>query len=203
MNETQPNNQPLENEAQKVKRLRCPLTPFQLFSPVSTVFEQNMSQEEQILGLYKQFNQFVTNFNALVDFANELQKLVQDIPEQIENMQTAIDTLRDWTARQLIQITADYKTGDENTLAAAKKYTDEEIAKLPDDGLVRNPITGTITSTSTALEDLFGLHRGEALTAGEYDALELTAEAYDERELTAFDYDMYGKMYLGVYNHVV
>ena len=38
--------------------------------------------------------------------------------------------------------------------------------------------------------------RTEAITAAEYDALELTVEDYENRSLTAYVYDWYGKPFL-------
>lgn len=43
------------------------------------------------------------------------------------------------------------------------------------------------------LNDIYSQTRTGALTASEYDALELTATSYDSEELTATDYDTNGK----------
>ncbi|MDL2254467.1 hypothetical protein LJC49_10460 [Ruminococcaceae bacterium OttesenSCG-928-I18] len=62
---------------------------------------------------------------------------------------------------------------------------------------VRDPVTGLTVPVQTALDNLFSLHRDGALTAAEYDALELTAAEYDAYQLTAFEYDTKGKQLLG------
>ena len=59
-----------------------------------------------------------------------------------------------------------------------------------------DPTTGVLSPLQTVLDNLYGSTREDALTATEYDALDLTATAYDAYDLTAFDYDKYGKTLL-------
>lgn len=75
-------------------------------------------------------------------------------------------------------------------------YTDfkieELINSLPEltTVYVYNPIKGEITTLQIAINDLYDLGRPEALTALEYDSLELTASEYDALEITAINYDL-------------
>lgn len=81
-------------------------------------------------------------------------------------------------------------------------YTDfkieELINSLPEitTVYVYNPIRGEITTLQIAINDLYDLGRPEALTALEYDSLELTASEYDALEITAIDYDLRGRALL-------
>lgn len=81
-------------------------------------------------------------------------------------------------------------------------YTDfkieELINSLPEltTVYVYNPIRGEITTLQIAINDLYDLGRPEALTALEYDSLELTASEYDALEITAIDYDLRGRTLL-------
>jgi len=59
-----------------------------------------------------------------------------------------------------------------------------------------NPFTGTLDSLKTVILYLVGLHREDALTATEYDALDLDADTYDAYQVEAFDYDFSGKTIL-------
>ena len=59
-----------------------------------------------------------------------------------------------------------------------------------------SPFTGQLESLKSVILSLVGLHRDDALTAQEYDDLELDADAYDAYEVTAFDYDFSGKTIL-------
>lgn len=64
---------------------------------------------------------------------------------------------------------------------------------------VRDTTTGLLCSIETVTENLFELHRDDALTAQAYDVMELPAFAYDEYMLCALDYDMFGKLLLSAH----
>ena len=59
-----------------------------------------------------------------------------------------------------------------------------------------NPFTGELVPLKDVIMSLVGLHRDDALTATEYDALDLDATTYDAYDLTAYDYDFSGKTLL-------
>lgn len=59
-----------------------------------------------------------------------------------------------------------------------------------------SPFTGQMESLKSVILSLVGLHRDDALTAQEYDALDLDADTYDAYQVEAFDYDFSGKTIL-------
>lgn len=78
-----------------------------------------------------------------------------------------------------------------HALVEAKAYTDDQVLNYT---MMINPITGNYDDVRDVVNDIVTFFHSEgALTAGEYDALDLTATAYDAYELTAFDYDFNGK----------
>lgn len=57
-----------------------------------------------------------------------------------------------------------------------------------------SPFTGEYVTVKSVVKDLAQLHIDEgAISATEYDALEITAEDFDALDLTAFQYDWFGK----------
>ena len=56
-----------------------------------------------------------------------------------------------------------------------------------------SPFTGEYVFYQEVIEGLVSLHRTNALTAQEYDNLNLTASAYDGKSMTAYTYDWNGK----------
>ena len=78
---------------------------------------------------------------------------------------------------------------------------DSEVARIDDkfntwaiaNTIVFNSLQGTPTTLQIYLDDLAGLNRTDAITATEYDALELTATEYDAENISAHDYDYYAK----------
>ena len=76
----------------------------------------------------------------------------------------------------------------------AKAYVDAEVI---DYTMMINPITGEYEDVRDVVDDIVTyFHTQDALTAAEYDALDLTASAYDAYNITAYDYDFNGKTIL-------
>ena len=83
------------------------------------------------------------------------------------------------------------KSYADHALVQANAYTDEQVLSYTE---MINPITGEYEDVRNVIDDIITYFHSEgALTAGEYDALDLTAAAYDAYELTAYDYDFNGK----------
>lgn len=79
-------------------------------------------------------------------------------------------------------------------LTQAKDYTDQHVL---DYTMMINPITGEYDDVRVVVNDIVNyFHTENALTAAEYDALDLTASAYEAYDLTAYDYDFNGKLRL-------
>lgn len=56
-----------------------------------------------------------------------------------------------------------------------------------------SPFTGEYVPLEVVISELAALHRDDALTASEYDALAIDADYYDALDLSAYDYDWHGK----------
>ena len=86
------------------------------------------------------------------------------------------------------------KSYSDGNLASAKAYTDNQVLNYT---MMINPITGIYEDVRNVVNDIVTyFHTSDALTAAEYDVLELTASDYDNYELTAYDYDFNGKVRL-------
>ena len=79
-------------------------------------------------------------------------------------------------------------------LSDAKDYVDSEVL---DYTMMVNPITGVYEDVRNVVDDIVSyFHTEDALTAAEYDALDMSASYYDAKDLTAYDYDFNGKLRL-------
>lgn len=167
---------------------------------------------------YEELLQRVTSLeNEIESFETEInnrfytldQELRTDIDNRIAEVITQVDAKLqevDIALRDLENKFNQFKTETRNLVIQyynlGTAYTDfkieELINSLPDltTVYVFNPIKGMITTLQEAINDLYDLGRPEALTAREYDDLELTAAEYDALEITAIDYDLYGKKIL-------
>ena len=95
-----------------------------------------------------------------------------------------------------------------NGINANRAYIDSQISLLksefPDLSTVYviSPVDGNLVKIQDCLNDMYNVLRYGALTAAQYDALQLTATTYDNKDLTAFVYDMYGLCELWSYLNV-
>lgn len=187
--ETPPRYNP--KKIRPVHRIHWPLTPYQLFSPVSSVFLNNLTQEEQILGLYKLYNDFVKVFNQLleeyiklIDAYNELYDHILQYDDVIRDLQEAMVNLQNYITNIVIEIMNKILEGDQNTLKEAKDYTDSKLGELED------------KIESGELGGGFGGYMYGGLTAAEYDAMQWTATDYESMDWTAIEYDTRAKYVL-------
>lgn len=150
-----------------------------------------------------------TVMQRLEDFLNNLpdyENLIVYNPVRGEqtNVQTAIidlyDMFRVWglTAFQYDRLNLTASEYDSKQLTSLEYdrygYT---LLDYPDPNyFMRDPFTGLYSRVQVVIYELANLHR-DALTAAEYDTLELTAEEYDNLLLTAYIYDWYGIILFG------
>ena len=109
------------------------------------------------------------------DIYNQLSGVRSSIREISESMQSYEDY-----ANALIQDL-------EDRVSAIEEYA---VYKM------YSPFTGELVPITEIITELAYLHLVDALTALEYDTLEMTAQAHDLKELTAIQYDSSGKSLL-------
>lgn len=164
--------------------------------------------------------------NALEAEFIALREEVEDAIKEIPQLRADFEELSAKFDETLIELQAQYdafkvEVEDEiNTLIAQARVAimevvndyfeslnqkiDDEVERIDEkfntwaiaNTIVFNSLRGTQTTLQVYLDDLSGLNRTEAITAGEYDALELTATEYDVKDITAHDYDYFGKTIL-------
>lgn len=119
----------------------------------------------------KEYTDYVTSK------VNQLNNNISQLRVYVDNQDTYYD-----------ELAQGYAT---TALTEAKDYTDNTVLNYT---MMINPITGVYEDVRNVVNDIVNyFHTENALTAGEYDALELTAEGYDNYELTAYEYDFNGK----------
>lgn len=193
--------------------------PNTLFQGISTNYQDNLTYVEYLLGVLKKMNAVIEQVNSNTSFIEnydgritELETEITALRQEIENFEAKVEADFDKLETQLIN-TIDAKLIEIRTellgllatyRAESKAYTDTKIAQVEQEieqiliGQItlRDPTTGLVSPLQTVIDNLYDTTREEALSATEYDALELTATAYDGHNLSAFDYDYYGKTIL-------
>ena len=196
------------------------LEPFKKFimtiGELPTSYMESMTYGEMVMWLcnYLQ-NTVIPAINNNADVVDELIEKVEQLDvdaiiAEIARLQTEIDGLQlnkadktevedalfdlNTTLRQVIA--QNYQTLKEYS-DAQDELLQNEIDNFSADNITAyDPTTGEIEPLDVVLSNIYDQTRGNALTATEFDALDLTATAFDAYEITAREFDITGKTIL-------
>lgn len=184
------------------------IPPISFFEPISVDPNDMMTDVEFLLGVLKKLNETIKQVNSNTEFIDKYSGKIEEIEAEIKalrlEMEDFEDDIEQEIATQFANIKIELQAMIATALVQANAYTDAKASQLHQeiqniavgDITVYDPTTGILSPLQTVLDNLYGSSREDALTATEYDALDLTATAYDAYDLTAFDYDKYGKTLL-------
>lgn len=184
-----------------------------LYQPLPSVYESNMTYVEFCLNLAKSVNELIVEVERLagsVDGYDEriknVEDLVTEINSEIADINTALGSKASLEQLEsgLNNLKYELQLVIAENFTTLKEYSDAEDAKLQyqidnfavDNIKLYDPTTGLLSPLQTVIDNLFDSTRDEAISAGEYDGLELTAEDYDALQITAIEYDRFGKTIL-------
>lgn len=193
--------------------------PNTLFQGISTDYQDNLTYVEYLLGVLKKLNEVIVQVNSNTSFIenydgrinaleveiaslrSEMTAFENQVNQNFDNLeQSLINTINEKLLeirQELLGLISIYR-------AESKAYTDARIAQVEEEIdqiligqiTVQDPTTGLTSPLQTVINNLYDTTREEALTATEYDTLELTATTFDGYQITAFNYDYYGKTIL-------
>lgn len=168
--------------------------------------------------VYDSEESFLEMLRKFYKYLHELTEASKGMSEDIEEIRTELNTFEDEINEEIQNINdilVEYDLKIERVKNELQVYVNDEIANLrlyvdSEDELLNerirqieigninlyDPSTGLYSPIQTVINNLYDLGRSNALSATEYDALELSATEYDAYELTARDYDLNGKTLL-------
>lgn len=184
------------------------IPPIGFFQPISVDPRDMMTDVEFLLGVLKKLNEVIAQTNINTEFINNYSGKIEEIETTIAELRQEMSTfeqdVNQSIALQFAEIKVELQAMVVTALAQAKAYTDTVAAQLEEEiqeisiGQISvfDPTTGYYSPLQTVIDNLYNTGRTDALTATEYDALDLTATAYDAYTLTAYEYDNNGKSLL-------
>jgi len=190
-----------------IQKLSIVLPPNSMFQPISSDFKNNLTFSEYLLGVLKKVNEVIAQSNEQAEYIAEFDAKYQELLTEFTELKQEFNNLKDDIVSDVTAKLNDFyqKIEDEITLAVnyLKAYSDANDAILNNKidqitlGNIEliDPTTGLLTPLQDVINNIAGTGR-DALTASEYDALDLTATTYDGYDITAFDYDYHGKTLL-------
>lgn len=127
----------------------------------------------------------ITADNLKADYISKINKLNSSLNARITQ---EVFTINNRITSEVITLNTRISLEVQNL----KDYIDSQLIDIK----VIDPTTGLISDLQTTLNNIVNLMKGDALTAEQYDALNLTAQTYDNKKLTAYQYDFNGKSLL-------
>ena len=192
----------------KISRIDITSPPNSLFEGITTNTQNNLTYAEFLLGILKKLDEMIITVNEHSEF-------IDKYSGEIEEMQRELAEFRaEWEAFKI-----DIEASLSNQILAFKQEVYARLTAeltqmrsyidVQDDALrayidqvaigqimIYNPVTGIKEDLQTVINSLYEESREDALTATEYDALDLSASAYEAYDLTASEYDTSGKTLL-------
>lgn len=190
-----------------IEKLSLRMPPNSMFQPVTSEFKNNITFTEFLLGVLKKLNETIAETNANSEYIKDFDAKYQELLTEFNELRTEFDGLKDEIIAEVSQKLTDFYAQVENEINLAinylKAYSDANDAILNNKidqitlGAIEliDPTTGVLTPLQEVINNIAGTGR-DALTATEYDALDLTATTYDGYDITAFDYDYHSKALL-------
>lgn len=184
------------------------IPPISFFQPITANPKDWMSDVEFLLGVLKKLNEIIVATNKNSEFIDKYTGKIEEIEAEITALRSEMTTFEEQTTasinEQFNQIKLELQSMIATALIQANAYTDAiaealraEIREISIGQIIVFDATiGTYNSLQNTLDNLYNVSRVDALTATEYDALELTATSYDAYQLTAQEYDRQGKTLL-------
>lgn len=184
------------------------IPPIGFFEPISVDPKDMMTDVEFLLGVLKKLNEIIAQTNANTEFINNYSGKIEEIEAEVsalrQEMTSFEQEIRSSIALEFAEIKVELQAMIATALTEANAYTDLVASRLEDEiqavsvGAISlfDPTTGVYSPLQTVIDNLYNASRENALTADEYDALDLTATAYDAYLLTAVEYDQNGKTLL-------
>ena len=187
---------------------RPKIPPIGFFEPISLKPEDWMTDIEFLLGMLKKLNEVIVQTNKNTTFIDEYTGKIEELEAEMQELRDEMEEFEGKINAEIAQSFNEIRLELQNmintTLVQANAYTDSRFAILENeiseitlgDISVYDPTTGMLAPLQTVLDNIYGSSREDAITASEYDALDMTATTYDALQITAFNYDKYGKSLL-------
>ena len=194
------------------------IQPFKPFCPnyisktLPAAFDDSLSYLEMLMALLSKVNELVAQVNVNSEMIEGFNNQYEELKERMDNLEADVyahvDEKVDRAIAELEHEFAELSADVQNQLyemqAYLTAYTDSRLNNLQNqiDNIivgqitVIDPTTGLTSPLQVVINNIYGSGRDEALTATEYDALDLTATAYDAYDITAYEYDTEGKTLL-------
>ena len=168
-------------------------------------FDDSVSYLQMLSGILDKQNEMIEQLNINTEFIKNWDKTVEDLQAQVNALALKVEHIENEIPELIENAIVALKTelllviGER--FAQMQAYVDVQVDRLDDriDNVaigqitVYDPTTGLMSPIQQVINNLYDSGRDDALTASEFDGLELTASGFDAYEITAYLFDTQGK----------
>lgn len=176
-------------------------------------YRESLTYEEQILWLQKYLNDMLEWLTKLQEDFDNIDLNFDELEEKINVLRTDLDSLSELVntkaSKEELQssinsLDNELKSLINSEFTSLKEYVDtndENLQYQIDHFDIKNikiydPTTGLEENIQQVINNIYDQTRDDAISAGEFDTLELTATEFDSKEITAFNFDQHSKTLL-------
>ena len=179
-----------------------------VYNSIPLAFDESLSYLEELSAILKKLNEVVEQTNANTYFIEHYQDEYETLQEQMNQLiidvNTRFEQIEDSLESKFASLTTRVISLINDNYTILKDYIDDKYEELDykidhisiDSVILRDPSTGLYSNIQVVVNNLFNTFNVDALTATEYDALDLTATAFDAYQITAYEFDTQGKTIL-------
>lgn len=157
------------------------------------IIQQVNTWAEQWKVVYEAYQEFSADLTEIFDDIEELQSLTTQNTQRINDLEAATGSLNNAMLALSQHVDAVAAIVDSNYTELNNRVSAIETSAT---FYMYSPFTGQYEPLESVIMELAAFHLQDALTASEYDALDMTASYYDGKQLTAIQYDSSGKTLL-------
>lgn len=190
----------------RIAKLPCPDGWYSKTLPVA--FDDSVSYLQMLSAILSKQGEIIEQLNINTAFIENWDANIEDLQNRVTALEIEVEQLRgDINLEIQTAITglrAELLQAIAESNAEIRGYIDSQVAILDDkiDNIavgqidLYDPTTGLTSPLQVVINNLYDSGRVEAITAGEFDELELTASEFDAYEITAYDFDTKAKTIL-------
>lgn len=168
-------------------------------------FDESLSYLEMLCATLDKLNETIVQVNENTEVAEHYEELLREIEAEVNRLEQEYIEFKESIENEIDErftiLTSQLTVYIENQIAVLRyeiqtKY--DELNKKIDDVIagyieIYDPTTGILSPIQVVINNIFDMNRTNAITANEFDSLELSATTFDSYEITAFNFDINAK----------
>lgn len=168
-------------------------------------FDESLSYLEWLSTIQDKLNETIKQVNINTEVAEHYEELLLEIEQEVSRLEEEYEQFKidieNEIDERFIALKGEITLYIETQIAVLRydiqNVYNELNQKIEDiiagDINVYDPTTGLLSPIQTVVNNLFDMNRTNAITATEFDGIELTATQFDATEITAYNFDINGK----------